>query len=110
MHMSIYSEATTSRAMAPTVEDEDLENNTEVCINGSNDEKTSMVRNKSELAVITNNNDGRLQMLRNFMSNLQVVVFGTKLVVLFPAVPLAIVANFCSFGRVSNIIHANYIA
>ncbi|KAG4954971.1 hypothetical protein AAZX31_14G178600 [Glycine max] len=93
MHMNTYSEATTSQPMPPTM-DEDLENNTEDC----NNAMTPMVRKKSELVVVTNN-DSRFQMLRNFMTNLQEVIFGTKLVVLFPAVPLAVVANFYSFGR-----------
>ncbi|RDX60867.1 Vacuolar cation/proton exchanger 1, partial [Mucuna pruriens] len=87
--MSTYLEATTSRPMPPTIEDEDLENNT-----GTN----AMVRKKSELVVVTNNN-ARFQKLGKFMANLQEVLLGTKLVVLFPAVPLAVVANFCSFGR-----------
>lgn len=102
MHMNTYSEATTSQPMPPTM-DEDLENNTEDC----NNAMTPMVRKKSELVVVTNN-DSRFQMLRNFMTNLQEVIFGTKLVVLFPAVPLAVVANFYSFGRVSTI-HANCV-
>jgi len=41
------------------------------------------------------------QMLRSFTANLKEVVFGTKLAVLFPAVPLAVVADFYSLGRVS---------
>ena len=98
--MNTYSEATTSQLPIPPTMDEDLENNTEVC--DGNNAMTPMVRKKSELVVVANNNS-RLQMLRNFMTNLQEVFFGTKLVVLFPAVPLAVVANFYSFGRVSII-------
>ncbi|EEF36757.1 vacuolar cation/proton exchanger 3 [Ricinus communis] len=41
----------------------------------------------------------RFQMLGSFLANLQEVVLGTKLAVLFPAIPLAIVADFYSFGR-----------
>ncbi|KAK7372090.1 hypothetical protein VNO80_05459 [Phaseolus coccineus] len=89
MVMSTYLEGTTSRPMAPTMEDEDLENN---------NEKTAMVRKNSEVLVVASNN-GRLEMLRNFMTNLQVVFLGTKLLLLFPAVPLAVVATFYGFGR-----------
>jgi len=45
------------------------------------------------------------QMLRSFTANLKVVVFGTKLAVLFPAVPLAVVADFYGLGRVSIYIY-----
>ncbi|KAL2317496.1 hypothetical protein Fmac_031372 [Flemingia macrophylla] len=87
MHMSSCSEATTSRAM-----EEDLENNTNA--------NSGIVRKNSEVAVVANNHaNARFQMLRNFKTHLQVVIFATKLVVLFPAVPLAVVANFCGFGR-----------
>ncbi|KAL2597741.1 hypothetical protein AAZV13_11G181600 [Glycine max] len=41
-------------------------------------------------------------MLGNFTTNLREVIFGTKLALLFPAVPLAVVADFYSFGRVSK--------
>lgn len=40
-------------------------------------------------------------MLGNFTTNLREVIFGTKLAVLFPAVPLAVVADFYKLGRVS---------
>lgn len=43
----------------------------------------------------------RFQMLGNFTTNLREVIFGTKLAVLFPAVPLAVVADFYKLGRVS---------
>jgi len=87
--MSRYSEGTTSGSM----EDEDLE---------KNNEKTAMVRKKSEeVVVVGSNNNGGSEMLRNFMTNLQAVFLGTKLAVLFPAVPLAVVATFYGFGRVS---------
>ncbi|XP_014504115.1 vacuolar cation/proton exchanger 3-like [Vigna radiata var. radiata] len=86
MHMSTYSEGTTSGPM----EDEDLENN---------NEKTAMVRKKSEVVVAVASNNGRSEMLRNLMTNLQAVFLGTKLAVLFPAVPLAVVATFYGFGR-----------
>ncbi|KAG4923656.1 hypothetical protein AAZX31_18G062200 [Glycine max] len=41
----------------------------------------------------------RFQMLGNFTTNLREVIFGTKLAVLFPAVPLAVVADFYKLGR-----------
>ncbi|XP_059428030.1 vacuolar cation/proton exchanger 3-like [Corylus avellana] len=37
--------------------------------------------------------------LRQMLANLQEVVFGTKLFVLFPAIPLAILAECYGFGR-----------
>ncbi|XP_027330726.1 vacuolar cation/proton exchanger 3-like [Abrus precatorius] len=96
MHMNTYSQATTSRSMSlPPTLDEDLENNMEVC--DSTNVKNSMVRKKSDIVLVTNN--ARFQMLRDLMTNFREVFFGTKLVVLFPAVPLAVVANFYSFGR-----------
>ncbi|KAI4306608.1 hypothetical protein L6164_029869 [Bauhinia variegata] len=57
----------------------------------------SMVRKKSDPVLVTT--DIRFQMLRNFITNLQEVIFGTKLAVLFPAIPLAVAADFYSFGR-----------
>ena len=40
-------------------------------------------------------------MLRQFLTNLQEVLLGTKLAVLFPAIPLAVAADVYNFGRVS---------
>lgn len=60
---------------------------------------SSMVRKKSDPILVTN---VRFQMVRNFLHNLQEVVLGTKLAVLFPAIPLAIAADFYHFGRVSD--------
>jgi len=40
-------------------------------------------------------------MLRHLLTNLQEVILGTKLTVLFPAIPLAIAAECYGFGRVS---------
>jgi len=39
--------------------------------------------------------------LRNVLLNLQEVILGTKLSILIPAIPAAIVAEYCGFGRVS---------
>ncbi|XP_061347146.1 vacuolar cation/proton exchanger 3-like [Gastrolobium bilobum] len=97
---STDSEATTSQTVPmPSTMDEDLENNMELCNPKTPQNMSrSLVRKQSELVLITNKI--RFQMLlRNFMTNLQKVLFGTKLVVLFPAVPLAVAANFYSFGR-----------
>ncbi|KAM5583253.1 vacuolar cation/proton exchanger 3-like [Rosa sericea] len=76
-------------------------------INGENKEQwsvgktpqnlsSSMVRKKSDPILVSN---VRFQMLRNFLNNLQEVILGTKLAVLFPAIPLAIAADFYHFGR-----------
>lgn len=43
----------------------------------------------------------RVGLFRQFLGNLRVVILGTKLCVLIPAFPLAILAQFCGFGRVS---------
>lgn len=58
----------------------------------------SMVRKKSDPILVSN---VRFQMLRSLLNNLQEVVLGTKLALLFPAIPLAIAADFYHFGRVS---------
>lgn len=47
----------------------------------------------------------RGQLLRKIMGNLQEVIFGTKLAVLFPAIPLAIAADTYHFGRVCFFFH-----
>lgn len=45
----------------------------------------------------------RLGLVRELWRNLVKVVFGTKLAVLFSAIPLAMAADFYSFGRVSHL-------
>ncbi|OMO84320.1 Calcium/proton exchanger [Corchorus capsularis] len=57
---------------------------------------TSLMRKKSDPMLVSN---VRYEMLRHFLSNLQQVILGTKLAVLFPAIPLAIAADFYNFGR-----------
>ncbi|XWS71578.1 hypothetical protein CRYUN_Cryun03dG0149900 [Craigia yunnanensis] len=57
---------------------------------------TSLMRKKSDPMLVSK---VRFQMLRQFLSNLQEVILGTKLAVLFPAIPLAIAADFYKFGR-----------
>lgn len=61
---------------------------------------SSILRKKSDPMLVSNI---RFKMVRQFLANLQQVLLGTKLAVLFPAVPLAIVADFYNFGRVSAI-------
>ena len=60
---------------------------------------TSLMRKKSDPMLVSK---VRFQMLRQFLANLQEVILGTKLAVLFPAIPLAIAADFYKFGRVST--------
>jgi Ca2+:H+ antiporter len=62
---------------------------------------TSILRKKSDPMLVSNI---RFKMLRQFLANLQEVILGTKLAVLFPAVPLAIIADMYNFGRVSAIL------
>ncbi|XVF46734.1 hypothetical protein PTKIN_Ptkin03bG0052200 [Pterospermum kingtungense] len=57
---------------------------------------TSLMRKKSDPVLVSK---VRFQMLREFLANLQEVILGTKLAVLFPAIPLAIAADFYKFGR-----------
>ena len=58
---------------------------------------SSMVRKKSDPLLVTSS---RFQMMGGLMANFQQVIFGTKLAVLFPAIPLAVAADFYRFGRV----------
>ncbi|CAN0927940.1 Vacuolar cation/proton exchanger 3 [Linum grandiflorum] len=57
---------------------------------------SSSLRKKSDLKLVSR---VRCRLLRSFLANLQEVILGTKLSVLFPAIPLAIIANYCNFGR-----------
>ncbi|OAY43717.1 vacuolar cation/proton exchanger 3 [Manihot esculenta] len=57
---------------------------------------SSSLRKKSDLTLVSKLRCG---LLRNFLTNLQEVILGTKLSVLFPAIPLAIVAEVYGFGR-----------
>nr|XP_023882191.1 vacuolar cation/proton exchanger 3-like isoform X4 [Quercus suber] len=57
---------------------------------------SSILRKKSDPVLVSK---VRFKMIRQFLANLQEVILGTKLAVLFPAIPLAIVADFYNFGR-----------
>ncbi|KAK6245059.1 hypothetical protein QUC31_011468 [Theobroma cacao] len=57
---------------------------------------SSSLRKKSDLTLVSKIRYG---MLRQFLTNLQEVILGTKLSVLFPAIPLAVVAESYGFGR-----------
>ncbi|KAL0451028.1 UNVERIFIED_CONTAM: Vacuolar cation/proton exchanger 3 [Sesamum latifolium] len=57
---------------------------------------SSSLRKKSDLSLVSKI---RVGFLRKFLVNLQEVLLGTKLSVLFLAVPFAIVAEYCNFGR-----------
>jgi Ca2+:H+ antiporter len=96
--MSFFSDST-SRPFRTM--NEDMENNVVTQQNISSS-SSSMVRKKSDIVLVTNNNV-RFQIFRNVMTNMKEVMLGTKLVVLFPAVPLAVAADFYSLGRVSNL-------
>ncbi|MFS7935121.1 hypothetical protein Hanom_Chr05g00399761 [Helianthus anomalus] len=41
----------------------------------------------------------RFRMIRDFVANVRKVIFGTKLLVLFPAIPMAFVAHYYSLDR-----------
>ncbi|KAI4353345.1 hypothetical protein L6164_002303 [Bauhinia variegata] len=57
---------------------------------------SSSLRKKSDIRLISKVRYGHI---RNLLSNIQEVILGTKLFVLFPAIPLAIVADCYGFGR-----------
>ncbi|WOK92503.1 vacuolar cation/proton exchanger 1a-like isoform X2 [Canna indica] len=57
---------------------------------------SSSLRKKSDLSLVSK---VRCDLLRIVLLNLQEVFLGTKLFVLFPAVPLAVAANYIHFGR-----------
>ena len=55
-------------------------------------------RRRSDLEPVTK---ARFRLFSVFLANLQEVIFGTKLFVLFPAIPSAIFAKSYNLGRVS---------
>ncbi|KAK4418942.1 Vacuolar cation/proton exchanger 3 [Sesamum alatum] len=57
---------------------------------------SSSLRKKSDLSLVSKI---RVGFLRKLLVNLEEVLLGTKLSVLFLAVPFAIVAQYCRFGR-----------
>ncbi|XP_074585623.1 LOW QUALITY PROTEIN: vacuolar cation/proton exchanger 3-like [Curcuma longa] len=57
---------------------------------------SSSLRKKSDLTLLSK---VRCVLLRDLLANLQEIFLGTKLFVLFLAIPLAIAANYCHFGR-----------
>ncbi|PON92648.1 Calcium/proton exchanger CAX [Trema orientale] len=57
---------------------------------------SSSLRKKFELKLVSK---VPCSLLRRFLANLQEVIFGTKLSLLFPAIPLAIAAECYGFGR-----------
>uniref|UniRef100_A0A6N2L2F3 Vacuolar cation/proton exchanger n=1 Tax=Salix viminalis TaxID=40686 RepID=A0A6N2L2F3_SALVM len=71
----------------------------EVSVNGKTPQNisSSIVRKKSDPVLVSSN--VRFQMLGYFLTNLQEVILGTKLAVLFPAIPLAIAADYYKLGR-----------
>lgn len=60
---------------------------------------SSSLRKKSDLTLASKI---RIGLLRSLLVNFQEVILGTKLSVLFPAIPLAFVAQHYGFGRVSD--------
>ncbi|KAG0480141.1 hypothetical protein HPP92_010999 [Vanilla planifolia] len=57
---------------------------------------SSSLRKKSDLSLVSK---VRCGVLRNILANIQEIFLGTKLFILFPAVPFAIVAQCYGFGR-----------
>ncbi|KAF8394926.1 hypothetical protein HHK36_018865 [Tetracentron sinense] len=57
---------------------------------------SSSLRKKSDRSLVSK---VPCRLLRQFLANLQEVILGTKLSVLFPAIPLAIIAECYNFGR-----------
>ncbi|XP_077222951.1 cation exchanger 4 [Tasmannia lanceolata] len=56
---------------------------------------SSSLRKKSDLTLVSK---VRYSLPRQVLANLQEVLLNTKLSILFPAIPLAIIANYCKFG------------
>ncbi|CAJ1948780.1 unnamed protein product [Sphenostylis stenocarpa] len=59
---------------------------------------SSSLRKKSDLALVSKVRSGPL---KNVLLNIQEVILGTKLSILFPAIPLAIVAKCYGFARIA---------
>ncbi|WOH02016.1 hypothetical protein DCAR_0521403 [Daucus carota subsp. sativus] len=57
---------------------------------------SSSLRKKSDMTLVSK---VPISCLRLFLANLQEVILGTKLSILFPAIPLAIIAHYCNFGK-----------
>ncbi|MED6145852.1 Vacuolar cation/proton exchanger 3 [Stylosanthes scabra] len=57
---------------------------------------SSSLRKKSDRTLVSK---VRCELLRNVLVNLQEVILGTKLSILFPAIPIAIIAHFYGLGR-----------
>lgn len=64
-----------------------------------NTSASSVLRKKSDPMLVPAK--VRFLVFRQVFANLQEVILGTKLAILFPAIPLAVVADFYKFGRVS---------
>lgn len=58
---------------------------------------SSSLRKKSDLRVIQK---VPYKGLKDFLSNLQEVILGTKLAILFPAIPAAIICTYCGVSQV----------
>ncbi|KAK9013910.1 hypothetical protein V6N11_005085 [Hibiscus sabdariffa] len=76
--------------------DKETCNNNNGVIRTAQNRSNSFMRKKSDPMLVSTI---RFQMLRLFLANLQEVVLGTKLAVLFPAIPLAIAADYYKFER-----------
>lgn len=61
---------------------------------------SSSLRKKSDLRVIQK---VPYKGLKDFLSNLQEVILGTKLAILFPAVPAAIICTYCGVSQVCKL-------
>ncbi|KFK36713.1 hypothetical protein AALP_AA4G160000 [Arabis alpina] len=57
---------------------------------------SSSLRKKSDLRVIQK---VPYKGLKDFLTNLQEVILGTKLAILFPAIPVAIIGTYCGFSQ-----------
>lgn len=67
---------------------------------------SSSLRKKSDMTLVSK---VPISCLRLFLANLQEVILGTKLSILFPAIPLAIIAHYCNFGKVSLFIFFKFL-
>lgn len=66
---------------------------------------SSSLRKKSDLTLVRK---VPCAIIRDVLANVQEVILGTKLFVLFIAIPIAILAHYKNFGRVSFLLFSSF--
>lgn len=75
-----------------------MDSNREQLLENGNLKGTSRTEEEVHHGMTVSVQNGKV---RRVLSNLQVVLLGTKLSVLLPTIPLSFVAVYCGFGKVS---------